>query len=71
MPSFESDIPGDVLGDLWVRGHVDHACGCNDGRSFASSGRLIGTVEIPACVELPDAGQDYVLGLWRNELEVE
>jgi hypothetical protein len=38
---------------------------------FDVDGRRIATVELPERFNLMDAGADYVLGVWRDDLDVE
>ncbi len=38
---------------------------------FAPEGRWLGTVEMPEGLRVMEIGSDYVLGIWRDELDVE
>jgi len=38
---------------------------------FDPAGRLLGEVEMPAGLEVFEIGEDYVLGLVRDDLDVE
>ena len=38
---------------------------------FDTEGVLQGTLSVPTGVTLIDIGDDYVLGMWRNDLDVE
>jgi hypothetical protein len=70
FPAF-SDLQVDPLGNLWV-GDVDWPG--DDGRRwtvFGPDGLALGAVETPAGVTVREIGRDYVLGTWRDELDVE
>ena len=69
-PAF-AEILADLAGHLWVReyrasGAADPAWAVHD-----SEGRIRGLVETPADLEVFEIGEDYVLGLGRDELGVE
>jgi hypothetical protein len=38
---------------------------------FDSDGRWLGAVEVPPNGRVSEIGADYVLGVWRDELDVE
>jgi hypothetical protein len=38
---------------------------------FSDEGVLLGTVAIPPDLSIMEIGQDYVLGVWRDPLDVE
>lgn len=70
-PAYAPDIHIDTDLDVWVR-ESSHA---GDRRSrwsvFAASGELLGTVRLPDGVDVLDIGSDYVLGLKKDEMDVE
>ena len=54
----EYELPGEERpGSLWT--------------VFDAQGRVQGFVETPDGLEIFEIGEDYILGLWRDELEVE
>ena len=38
---------------------------------FDGSGRMLGSVTTPAGLEVTEIGEDFVLGIWRDELDVQ
>lgn len=70
-PAFEPDIHIDGDLNLWVK----ESNRLGDHRSrwsvFSAGGELLGVIEMPPGVEVLDIGIDYVLGLQRDELQVE
>lgn len=74
LPAFESLLL-DVAGRLWVREHRAPGTPRPDGTArwsvYDRRGRRLGTVEMPARLEPFEIGDDYVVGLWRDELGVE
>jgi len=38
---------------------------------FADDGHVLGTVDTPPGLEIYQIGNDYVLGVWRDETDVE
>ncbi|NIM49980.1 MAG: hypothetical protein GTN78_22390 [Gemmatimonadales bacterium] len=77
MPAFGSPammaeaVRVDQVGNLWVLEYSrpsDHRLRWT---VFDPDGRLLGTLQLPAGLRLLDIGDDCVLGLWRDELDVE
>jgi hypothetical protein len=70
FPAF-TDFMVDPLGDLWVlaasRPGDDHP----RWTVFAPDGLALGVVETPPGVTVRDIGRDYVLGTWRDDLDVQ
>jgi hypothetical protein len=71
MPAFGS-IAVDVDGSLWVEDYR------YDGDEqpprwtvFDSEHRMLGTVDLPEGPEVHQIGSDFVLGVWRDEMDVE
>lgn len=62
----------DLVGNLWVELGVPHAGGTAsvDHLVFDSSGVFLGAVDLPD-IEVLEIGDDYVLGIHRDEAEVE
>ncbi|HEX7051633.1 MAG TPA: hypothetical protein VF188_15620 [Longimicrobiales bacterium] len=61
----------DGLGDVWVE--VFRAPGDEQPRRdvFDPDGRFLGTVEMPPRFTVHEIGEDYVLGSWQDEFDVE
>lgn len=70
-PAFAPAIHIDSDLNLWLR----ESSRPGDPRSlwsvFSAAGNLLGVVEMPPGIEVLDIGADYVLGLHRDELDVE
>jgi hypothetical protein len=70
FPAFHS-LMADDSGNLWVRDYLVPS----DDRSlwtvFDREGTALGKVETPAGLQIFEIGDDYVLGVWEDELEVE
>jgi hypothetical protein len=65
----------DAVGNPWVSEYVERRSGLSPDASrwtvFDPEGRMLGTVEIPAGGMVLEIGGDYVLGVWRDDLDVE
>jgi len=66
-----SDLGVDATGHLWLRPFVLEATGPVAWSVFAPDGRLRATVDLPPRFEPTEIGEDYVLGVSRDELDVE
>jgi hypothetical protein len=70
-PAYAPDILVDSDMNLWVR----ESSRLGDERSkwsvFTDEGELLGEVDMPPGLRVLDIGTDYVLGLQRDELDVE
>ncbi len=65
------EIYADVLGWLWVE---DYRLPGNDVPTFTifdGEGRLAGSITLPEGLRVLEIGEDYLIGLLRDELEVE
>lgn len=66
------EVRTDALGNLWVqdyrpfRERVDR-----EWSVFDEPGRYLGQVVMPAGLPIHEIGEDYVLGHWTDELDVE
>ena len=40
-------------------------------RLFDPSGRWITTLTMPVAFEIHDIGEDYILGVWKDDMDVE
>ncbi len=66
-----ADMRVDRTGAVWLREHsVESGAGAR-WTVFAEDGTLLGAVEVPAGLRVLDIGADYVLGVWKDELDVE
>jgi len=70
MPAFDSLIV-DRMGNLWVEEYNRPADTVPRWTVFTEEGEMLGTISLPAGFHLQDVGDDYVLGSWADELEVE
>jgi hypothetical protein len=70
MPAFD-DFMVDADANLWVmRARVLRSDPAS-ADVFDSSGRLLGSVALPANVKLFEIGSDYVLGVWKDGVGLE
>lgn len=70
MPAYAA-LKTDDLGNLWVR---EFDPGAEIGRAwtvFDSAGRMLGPVTLPPGFRATHLGDDFVLGVWRDDLDVE
>jgi hypothetical protein len=66
-----ADLAADPDGNLWV---LDYPRPGDDRRFwtvFSPEGHALGRVETPPGLQVLDIGRDYVLGVWRDDLDVE
>jgi hypothetical protein len=70
FPAFHS-LMADHSGNLWVRDYLVP----DDVRTvwtvFDTEGTALGRVQTPTGLQIFEIGEDYVLGVWKDELEVE
>lgn len=72
LPAFRSVVWDEEGEHLWIEEfELDAITSGAKGRwsVYAEDGRLLGEVLMPTGVELFRVGEDYVLGLWRDELK--
>ena len=78
LPALTS-IHLDAGGNLWVEPHSRHGSRVPPFQVYTPDGEWLGTVSVPPGLQqenlgLPvrlEIGDDYILGVWRDELEVE
>jgi hypothetical protein len=70
MPAFRS-LKLDTDGNLWVERYRAPWETQRSWQVFAADGRWLGRVETPSDFVVMDIGRDYLLGLWRDENDVE
>ncbi len=68
---FYSGLLTDPDGHLWVRRYTPESDPEWEWSVFDSSGRWLGDVVSPTGLEIYEVGRDYVLGLWRDETDIE
>lgn len=62
----------DAVGNLWVEEYRrPGATNASSWNVFATNGRHIASVELPSGFTVFEIGEDYVLGTWRDEFDVE
>lgn len=72
LPSY-ADLLGDGGGRLWLREFLlpDEQARGERWTVFDADGRMLGTVATPAGLRVTEIGADYVLGVWKDEEDVE
>lgn len=70
MPGF-SDLHYDVEGYVWAIEYTTPWEEPSSALVFSADGPLLGRVELPVGFRIGEIGPDYVLGVWRDELDVE
>ncbi len=71
MPAHGPRMIVDVAGNLWVEEYLGPRDSIPIYSVFTSAGRYLGDVMMPSRFQPHDIGTDYVLGVWRDELDVE
>lgn len=61
----------DRTGHLWVQAYALPGAESAEWSVFDADGRWLSDVTIPESWQIMDIGEDYVLALWRDELDVE
>jgi hypothetical protein len=61
----------DAERNLWVAEYSDERDDAGTWSVFDPEGRFLGTVETPTGGRVQQIGDDFVLGVWRDELDVE
>lgn len=70
LPAY-SEIRADPAGNLWVSDYRITPEEPGQWTVFSPEGRMLGTVATPERMRVLDIGQDYVLGAWADDLDVE
>jgi hypothetical protein len=70
MPAF-GGIRLDRMGNLWVGEYSRPGNIIPRWTVFSPEGEMLGTMSMPERFGIRDIGDDYVLGTWRDELEIE
>ncbi len=73
-PAYASSIRGDAQGNIWVPGYSiqdDEGPRMPLWAVFDRGGRYLGELELPRRFRVLEIGADYLLGVWRDEFDVE
>jgi hypothetical protein len=70
MPAY-GDLMVDAVGDLWVADYRRPSDHQPRWTVFDSTGQMLGAVAMPERFTPYDIGADYVLGVWKDELDVQ
>lgn len=70
LPAY-GEMRADPAGNLWVSDYQTTPDDPGKWTVFNPEGRVLGTVATPARMRVLDIGQDYVLGSWTDDLDVE
>jgi hypothetical protein len=66
-----AELRVDPAGAVWLRDHAARSDAPGRWTVFAEDGTLLGAVETPAGLRVLEIGADYVLGVWKDELDVQ
>ncbi len=69
-PAF-GDIMIDPQDYLWVSDYTSYPTVARSWRVFSPNGELLGTIDLPVRFRLLDIGDDFVLGVYRDDSDVE
>ena len=70
LPAY-STIIFDALGNLWVERFRGRGEEENRWDVFNAEGHLLGAVDLPVGLLVDQIGEDFVLGRWMDELDVQ
>jgi hypothetical protein len=70
LPAF-SNLKVDSEGSLWVQEYPAPAAVGTEWTVFDPEGRMLGNVSMPDQFRPMQIGRDFVLGVWKNDLDVE
>ncbi len=70
MPAYQRVLV-DLLGYFWIEEHRPFSTGGGVWTVFDPNGRLLGEVATPPGLQIHQIGEDFVLGVWRDELEID
>jgi hypothetical protein len=70
MPAY-AGLEVDDLGNMWVQEYDPESEGGRTYTVFDASGQMLGPVQLPAGLTATHIGDDFVLGVWRDDLDVE
>ncbi len=70
-PAYAAGLKGDRAGNIWVPAHQIARDLATRWSVFDPDGRYLGDLTSPARFRVFEIGDDYVLGVWRDDLDVE
>ena len=70
MPAYE-DLAVDAAGNIWAQEYRLEDDTESEWIVFDGTGRMLGNVMMPAGLQVTEIGEDFVLGIWRDELDVQ
>ncbi|UCG87517.1 MAG: hypothetical protein JSW71_02940 [Gemmatimonadota bacterium] len=70
MPAY-AELEVDDVGNLWVRNYDPDSDLSQTWTVFDPDGQMLGAVRMPADLRVTHIGVDFVLGVWRDDLDVE
>ncbi len=70
MPAYD-DLAVDVEGNLWVNEYEPLSDGPQHWTVFNAEGRMLGVVALPRRFRVTEIGEDYVLGISTDDLDVQ
>jgi hypothetical protein len=71
IPAHANRMHADALGHLWLQEYVLDQDAGHRWMVFDTDGRWLGSVDTPARFTVSEIGADYVLGVWRDSLDVQ
>jgi hypothetical protein len=69
-PAYGQILAG-AAGNLWVAAYAPYPAVPTAWWVFDREGRLLGTVQVPERLRVYQIGDDWLLGVWRDDLDVE
>ncbi len=70
-PAYAAELKGDQAGNVWVPAYEIEQGTATRWSIFDPDGRYLGDLTTPARFRVLEIGDDYVLGVWRDDLDVE
>jgi hypothetical protein len=71
MPAHGTGLIVDVDDNIWVEGFEAPSDSVVEWSIFSPLGQFLGSIGLPSVFQISDIGDDYVLGIWRDALDVE
>jgi hypothetical protein len=71
IPAHANRMHADALGNLWLQEYVLDPDAGQRWIVFDTDGRWLGAVDTPPRFTVSEIGADYVLGVWRDSLDVQ
>ncbi len=70
MPAYRRVLV-DSEGYFWIQEYEPFPAGTGAWKVFDPEGRMLGEVATPEGFQVHQVGEDFVLGVWRSEFDVE